>query len=81
VSGYVVLHELWQRLVLAELLMEAAQFREESRGGHFRTDVPARQPYWQRHSRQRIGKAIQTEAVVSRHAPGRSLGQNPFGPL
>jgi len=59
-----LLHELRQRLVLAELLMEAALFREESRGGHFRTDAPARQPFWQRHSRQESGKEIHTDPVA-----------------
>ncbi|MEB3304455.1 MAG: L-aspartate oxidase [Cyanobacteriota bacterium] len=73
VTGFLRLHDLRQRLVLAELLMEAALFREESRGGHFRTDAPARQPFWERHSRQQIGKAIQTERV--------NRGQKPFGPL
>jgi L-aspartate oxidase len=63
VTGFLLLHELRQRLVLAELLMEAALFREESRGGHFRTDAPSRQPYWERHSRQEKGRAIQTDAV------------------
>lgn len=64
VGSFLLLHELRQRLVLAELLMEAALFREESRGGHFRTDAPARQPFWQRHSRQEIGKVIQTDPVA-----------------
>ncbi|MCP9809830.1 L-aspartate oxidase [Cyanobium sp. HWJ4-Hawea] len=50
-------HELHQRLVLAELVMEAALFREESRGGHFRTDAPASQPFWRRHSIQKRGPA------------------------
>jgi L-aspartate oxidase len=59
-----VLHELRQRLVLAELLMEAALFREESRGGHFRTDMPMKQPFWQCHSVQEIGMPIQTACVV-----------------
>ncbi len=60
-----ILHELRQRLVLAELLMEAALFREESRGGHFRTDMPVAQPFWQCHSVQEIGKPIQTAPVAS----------------
>lgn len=64
-SRLLLLHELRQRLVMAELLMEAALFREESRGGHFRTDAPARQPFWQRHSRQEITKGIHTEAVAT----------------
>jgi len=64
VGSFLLLHELRQRLVLAELLMEAALFREESRGGHFRTDAPARQPFWQRHSRQESGKEIHTDPVA-----------------
>ncbi|QPN60304.1 L-aspartate oxidase [Synechococcus sp. CBW1002] len=54
---------LQQRLVLAERLIEAALFRQESRGGHFRTDVPAPQPFWQRHSVQRLGHPVQTAPV------------------
>ena len=73
VTGFLLLHELHQRLVVAELLMEAALFRVESRGGHFRTDAPARQPFWERHSRQQKGRAIQTDGV--------DRGQNPLGPL
>ena len=46
------LQELHQRLVLAGLLIEAALFRGESRGGHHRTDAPAAQPFWQRHTDQ-----------------------------
>ena len=46
------LQELHQRLVLAGLLIEAALFRSESRGGHHRTDAPAAQPFWQRHTDQ-----------------------------
>jgi L-aspartate oxidase len=62
--------ELRSRLVLAELLIGAALFRQESRGGHFRLDAPAPQPFWRRHSRQRRGRAIGTAPV----------GQNGFGP-
>ena len=57
--------EWHQRLVLAELLIEAALFRQESRGGHFRTDAPARQSFWQRHTIQRRGKGIGTAALDS----------------
>lgn len=75
------LHELRQRLVLAELLMEAALFREESRGGHFRTDMPMSQPFWQCHSVQQLGRAIHTAPVDlgESNAPGGN--QNPLGPL
>lgn len=53
-------HELSQQLVLARLLLEAAAFRQESRGGHFRLDAPASQPFWARHSLQRRGEPIAT---------------------
>ncbi|MEB3333859.1 MAG: L-aspartate oxidase [Cyanobacteriota bacterium] len=62
-SRLLLLHELRQRLVLAQLLMEAALFREESRGGHFRIDMPSSQPFWQRHSLHRKGMPVRTAAV------------------
>jgi L-aspartate oxidase len=55
--------DLRQRLVLAELLIEAAHFRCESRGGHHRSDAPSRQPFWRRHSVQQLGRPIRTSAV------------------
>ena len=55
--------DLQHRLVLAELLIEAALFRSESRGGHYRTDVPAAQPYWQRHTVQQRGRVISTAPI------------------
>ncbi len=51
------------RLILAELLVEACLFRSESRGGHYRTDAPACQPFWQRHTLQQLGRSIATEAI------------------
>jgi L-aspartate oxidase len=57
-------HDLRQRLVVTELLLEAALFRQESRGGHFRVDAPAAQPFWRRHSVQRRHLPISTEAVA-----------------
>jgi L-aspartate oxidase len=62
-EAFAALQEWHQRLILAELLMEAALFRRESRGGHFRRDAPAPQPQWQRHSRQKKNQLIQTAAV------------------
>jgi L-aspartate oxidase len=61
--------------------MEAALFREESRGGHFRTDIPSKQPFWQRHSVQQIGKAIHTAAVDNDGARFEGFDQKPLGPL
>jgi L-aspartate oxidase len=57
------LHDLRQMLTLADLLVEAALFRRESRGGHYRTDRPAPQPFWQRHSLQRRGEATHTSPL------------------
>ena len=56
-------HDLRQRLVLAELLLEAALFRQESRGGHFRLDAPLTQPFWCRHTLQQRCQQISTEPV------------------
>ena len=57
---------LHQRLVLAGLLIEAALFRTESRGGHFRTDAPASALFWQRHTLQQRGQRPRTAPVSSR---------------
>jgi L-aspartate oxidase len=57
-------HDLQQRLVGTQLLLEAALFRQESRGGHFRVDAPAPQPFWRRHTVQQRGRPIATEAVA-----------------
>jgi L-aspartate oxidase len=59
-EGIALQQEWHQRLSLAELLMEAALFRQESRGGHFRTDAPAAQAFWQRHSCQQRAQPIRT---------------------
>ena len=56
-------HDLQQRLRLAALLLEAALFRQESRGGHYRLDAPAAQPFWRCHTLQQRWKRIHTEAV------------------
>ncbi|MFM7268231.1 MAG: FAD-binding protein, partial [Cyanobium sp.] len=60
-KALLVLQDLRQRLVLAELLISAAGLRLESRGGHHRTDAPASQPFWRCHSLQRRGQAIATQ--------------------
>ncbi|MGA0022206.1 MAG: L-aspartate oxidase [Vulcanococcus sp.] len=57
-------HDLRQRLVVTQLLLEAALFRQESRGGHFRVDAPASQPFWRRHTVQQRHQPICTEAVA-----------------
>jgi L-aspartate oxidase len=50
-------------LTLTELLVEAALFRRESRGGHFRSDAPSAQPQWRRHSCQAKGRTVWTRSV------------------
>ncbi len=51
---------------LAKLMAEAALWREESRGGHFRQDFPARDDErWRVHSAQRIGQPIKAIERVS----------------
>jgi L-aspartate oxidase len=47
-------------VTLAQLTARAALWREESRGGHFRTDFPAPDERWRVHSIQRLGEPITT---------------------
>jgi len=42
-------YEAVNLMLLGRLLVEAALVREESRGAHFRTDFPQREPSWQGH--------------------------------
>jgi L-aspartate oxidase len=54
-------------LDVAALILTSAQFRAESRGGHFRLDYPQPSPDWQAHTlvqHDRLWKApVQTQAV------------------
>ncbi len=60
-----LLLDLNNRQQSSSLLLEACLFRRESRGGHFRTDVPVSVPYWKCHSRQKFGQGISTRKVNS----------------
>ena len=51
------------RLLTSGLMLEACLFRQESRGGHFRSDAPASLPQWQCHSRQNRAQGPHTRAV------------------
>tara|TARA_Y100001968_G_C19453506_1_gene770414 strand:+ start:5012 stop:6673 length:1662 start_codon:yes stop_codon:yes gene_type:complete len=53
-----VLLDLKNRSITTRLLLEACIFREESRGGHYRTDYPYKNLDWNCHSRQIKGKKI-----------------------
>lgn len=51
---------------LARLMAEAALWREESRGGHYREDFPNRDDeHWQAHSAQQAGQAIKAIERIS----------------
>lgn len=51
-------------VTLAKLVAAAALWREESRGGHFRTDFPLQSDAFRLHSIQRIGEDIRSAETV-----------------
>ncbi|MGE0132508.1 MAG: L-aspartate oxidase [Blastocatellales bacterium] len=54
-------------VTLARLMAEAALWREESRGGHFRQDFPARDDQrWRVHSSQQVNWAWQPISAIKR---------------
>jgi L-aspartate oxidase len=56
---------------LARLMADAALWREESRGGHYREDFPARDDeHWRVHSAQQAGQAIKAIDDISDHIGG-----------
>ncbi|MEZ5347179.1 MAG: L-aspartate oxidase [Pyrinomonadaceae bacterium] len=52
-------------VLLAELVTKAALWREESRGGHFRTDFPETLENWKIHSIQRIDGEIKASDKIN----------------
>ena len=64
-------------VTLAALVARAALWREESRGGHFRTDFPESRDHWRVHSIQQIGKELSscTSAAVEPTAGSAITGQ------
>ena len=52
-------------VTLAMLVAQAALWREESRGGHFRSDFPARDEKWRVHSIQRSGSEISAAGSIN----------------
>ncbi len=51
-------------VTLALLVSRAALWREESRGGHFRTDFPEQEPTWQKHSIQSLDGEIRSAQLI-----------------
>ncbi len=52
-------------VTLATLIARAALWREESRGGHFRSDFPNREENFQVHSIQKIGAEMATSKTIN----------------
>jgi L-aspartate oxidase len=50
-------YELRNRITVLRLIAECALARRESRGGHFRSDYPAKDPAFQKHSSIALGEA------------------------
>jgi len=46
----------------ARLIVESALLREESRGGHFRTDFPQTRPEWAHHTEMTLEHALAIRA-------------------
>ena len=56
--GLNLLLDLQNRQITTLLLLKACLFREESRGGHYRDDFPAKDINWQCHTRQQLNQKI-----------------------
>jgi L-aspartate oxidase len=52
-------------VTLAQLVARSAMWREESRGGHYRTDFPVQRDAFRLHSIQRIGEQLSTAEKIS----------------
>ena len=57
--GLNLLLDLQNRQITTATLIKACLFREESRGGHYRDDFPAKSKNWECHTRQQSNKKIQ----------------------
>ncbi|MFL6466450.1 MAG: L-aspartate oxidase [Pyrinomonadaceae bacterium] len=59
-------------VTLALLVAKSALWREESRGGHFRTDFPDQRVEFQVHSIQKLGDEISTSSQIAFNRPARA---------
>ena len=57
-------------VTLAKLVAAAALWREESRGGHYRTDFTEPREEWRVHSIQQVGREISSTEVINYLAQG-----------
>lgn len=57
-------------VTLASLVAKAALWREESRGGHFRTDFPEQHEEFRVHSIQRLGSDVGSSETISAFEQG-----------
>tara|TARA_B100000212_G_scaffold243753_1_gene185871 strand:- start:44 stop:562 length:519 start_codon:yes stop_codon:yes gene_type:complete len=60
-----LLIDLQNRQITTKLLVEACLFREESRGGHYRTDYTHKNDLWKCHSNQIRNKEIKKSSIQS----------------
>ncbi len=58
-----LLLDLQNRQITTKLLLQACIFREESRGGHFRSDFPSKKNEWKCHTNQIKNKEIQKRFI------------------
>jgi L-aspartate oxidase len=59
-------------VTLAKLIATAALWREESRGGHYRTDHPQPREKWKVHSLQTLNTGIRSAATISQETMARA---------
>jgi len=61
-------------ITLALLVAKAALWREESRGGHYRTDFPQPRDAFRVHSIQKLGRELRTADVIDWNEANRKIG-------
>ncbi|MFN6963660.1 MAG: L-aspartate oxidase [Pyrinomonadaceae bacterium] len=59
-------------VALATLIATAALWREESRGGHYRTDFPEQRDEWRVHSIQKLGGGVAASDTINFDPPSHS---------